>query len=169
LTNRSCKRVETIRVLGLDPGSRITGWGVLEGTPRSAAAQGFGCLRPARGLSRARTLAALGRGLEDLLARLQPAVVVVETPFVARYLKAALALAEARGALLAVLGHWGGDVVEYEPATVKSAIVGYGRAEKRQVAYIVQQLLGLSSAPPADAADALALALCHLRKGCIDA
>jgi crossover junction endodeoxyribonuclease RuvC len=87
----------------------------------------------------------------------------VETPFFGRFPKAALALAEARGALLAVLGRWGGEVVELEPARVKAAIVGHGRAEKQQVAFVVRHALGLGELPAPDAADALALALCHLR------
>ena len=88
----------------------------------------------------------------------------METPFAGRFPKAALALAEARGALLAVLGRWGGEVVELEPARVKAAVVGHGRAEKQQVAYVVRHALALADSPPADAADALALALCHLRR-----
>ncbi len=88
---------------------------------------------------------------------------VIETPFAGRFPKAALVLAEARGALLAELGRWGGEVVELEPARVKAAVVGNGRAEKRQVAYVVRHAFGLEQEPPADAADALALALCHLR------
>ena len=95
--------------------------------------------------------------------RLAPEVVVVETPFAGRFPKAALALAETRGALLVALGRWGGEVVEIEPARVKAAVVGHGRAEKQQVAYVVRHALGLREEPPADAADAIALALCHLR------
>ncbi len=124
----------------------------------------FGRLLPNRGLSRPAALAALSAQLEELLARLSPDVVVVETPFAGRFPQAALALAEARGALLAALGRWGGEVVEYEPARVKAAVVGHGRAEKRQVAYIVRHALGLAAEPPSDAADALAIALCHVRR-----
>lgn len=153
------------RVLGLDPGSRVTGWGVVVGDARSASCGGYGCLRPARQLSRARTLAALAERLESLLAEVVPAVVAVEMPFQARFAGAALALAETRGALLAVLGRWGGEVAEYAPARVKAAIVGHGSAQKRQVAFVVQRQLGLPAAPPPDAADALAIALCHLRSG----
>ena len=123
----------------------------------------FGRLLPHRDLSRAGALAALSAQFEELLARLTPDVVVVETPFIGRFPKAGLALAETRGALLAVLGRWGGEVVEYEPARVKAAVVGHGRAEKRQVAYVVRHALKLAAEPPADAADALALALCHVR------
>jgi crossover junction endodeoxyribonuclease RuvC len=124
-----------------------------------------GCLRPRRSLDRAGTLAVLAAEVETLLGELQPDVVVVETPFSAKYPKAALALAEARGALLVALGRWGGSVVELEPARVKAAIVGHGRAEKRQVTFVVQRQLGLAETPGEDAADALALALCHLLIG----
>jgi crossover junction endodeoxyribonuclease RuvC len=140
----------------------VTGWGVVVGDRRVATVAGFGCLRPPRTAGRPRALAYLSQHLTELLAVHQPDVVVVETPFSALHLKAGLMLAETRGALLAVLGAWGGEVVEYEPARVKAAIVGYGRAEKRQVAFIVQRRLLLPEEPPEDAADALALALCHL-------
>ncbi len=123
----------------------------------------FGRLLPGRKLGRPAALASLSTELGLLLERLSPDVVVVETPFAARFPKAALALAETRGALLAALGRWGGEVVEIEPARVKAAIVGNGRAEKRQVAYVVRHALGLAEEPPTDAADALAIALSHLR------
>ena len=125
----------------------------------------FGHLSPRRAHSRAEALAFLSAQLEQLLARLSPDVTVVETPFSGRFPQAVLALAEVRGALLAVLGRWGGEIVELAPAKVKSAIVGHGRAEKQQVAFVVRHTLGLHEAPPADAADALALALCYLRTG----
>lgn len=152
-----------MRVLGLDPGSRTTGWGFLEGDGRALRSVCFGCLHGRRTVSRSQVLAALAGELEALVGQLQPDVVAVETAFAARFPKAALALAETRGALLVVLGQWGGPVFDYEPARVKAAIVGFGRAEKRQVAYVVSRFLGLDSAPPSDAADALAVALCHLR------
>ena len=123
----------------------------------------FGCFSPPRALARAAALAFISDRLAELLDRTAPSVVAVETPFAGRFPQAALALAEARGALLAVLGRWGGEVVELEPARVKAAVVGHGRAEKRQVAFVVRHALGLAEPPPSDAADALALALCHLR------
>lgn len=151
------------RVLGLDPGSRSTGWGLVEGSSRTARVLGFGCIHPTRSASRAVVLLSAASQLADLLAATQPMVVVLETPFAARFPKAALALAEVRGALLVELARWGGTLVEIAPAKVKAAIVGHGRAEKRQVAFIVARQLGLVEPPAADAADALALALCHLR------
>jgi crossover junction endodeoxyribonuclease RuvC len=132
------------------------------GDRRKAALVEMGCFRPPRSTGRPRALAFLVEQLTALLDRLAPDVVVVETPFAARHLAAALALAETRGALLATLGRWGGEVAEYAPARVKAAVVGYGRAEKQQVGYVVRQRLGLVEALPEDAADALALALCHL-------
>jgi crossover junction endodeoxyribonuclease RuvC len=156
-------------VLGLDPGSRVTGWGLVEGDGRRAAVRGYGELRGPRTATRPGMLAVLAGGLEKLLGEIGPDVVAIETPFFGRFPASALALAEVRGALLAVLGRWGGKVVEYEPARVKSAVVGNGRAEKRQVSYILERQLGLPGPPPADAADALALAVCHLRLDCLDA
>ena len=129
------------------------------------ASSASGCLRPGRTLDRPRTLAALAEQTEGLLATWRPDVVVVETPFTGKYPKAALALAEARGALLVSLGRWGGTVVEVAPARVKSTIVGNGRAEKQQVTFIVERQLGLVERPSPDAADALALALCYLLLG----
>ena len=153
------------RVLGIDPGSRSTGWGVVEGTHRSARFQGCGSIHPPRSATRAIALASLSGSIRALLAEFQPVVAVVETPFAGRFPAAALALAEARGAILVALGEWGGEVVEIEPARMKAAIVGSGRAEKRQVAYVISRQLGLVEEPGPDAADALALALCYLRSG----
>lgn len=162
-TKTSCPPVDPVeRVLGLDPGSRVTGWGLLVGSRRRVESVQFGCLTPRRSESRAARLASLSDGLDEVLRLCEPGVVVVETPFTAKFPRSALALAESRGALLAVLGRWGGKVVEYEPARVKAAVVGNGRAEKRQVCYVVQRLLELPTPPQEDAADALALAVCHL-------
>ena len=163
MTSSSSKPAEQRRILGIDPGSRSTGWGFIVAQGRRPRQCAFGCLRPPRGADRPHTLATLATGLEELLTELAPDVVVVETPFAARFPRAALALAEARGALLAALGRWGGTVIELEPARVKALIVGHGSADKRQVAFIVQRELGLGAQPPSDAADALALALCVLR------
>ncbi|MEW6336505.1 MAG: crossover junction endodeoxyribonuclease RuvC [Acidobacteriota bacterium] len=152
----------------MDPGTRVTGWGLIEVENRTVRAIDSGCLRPARGLPRPRALASLAGQLEALIERVAPASVVIETPFLGKYARAAIGLAETRGALLATLGRWGGEVFEYEPAVVKSTVVGYGTAEKRQVAYVVGRMLDVGGEIGHDAADALALALCHVRHARLD-
>lgn len=161
-TQASWKHGEGRRILGVDPGSRVTGWGLVATRGREVVTASFGCLRPPRGAPRSLALARLAELLDEVLVRERPDAAVVEVAFAAAVPRAALALAEARGALLATLGRRGVPVMEVEPARVKMAVVGFGRAEKRQVAFMVQHHLGLAAAPPADAADALALALCHI-------
>ncbi len=121
-----------------------------------------GVLRP-KGADRAARLADLDRRLSDVVVRLAPATAAVETPFTGRNPRSALILAEARGAILATLGRAGLAVASYSPAEVKSAVVGSGNAEKHQVVFMVMRLLGLADAPSQDAADAIAVALTHLR------
>ena len=162
-------RAAVVRVLGLDPGSRLTGWGVVEGEERAPALLAHGQIALPRAKGRPHALDRLQHELAALLARYRPDVAVLESSFAARYPASSLALAEVRGATLAVLGSWGGAVQEYPPAQVKAAIVGHGRADKRQVAFVVQHTFGLPTPPPADAADAIALALCYLRLRCLDA
>ncbi|MGE5235683.1 MAG: crossover junction endodeoxyribonuclease RuvC [Acidobacteriota bacterium] len=154
--------------MGLDPGSRVTGWGVVERCGARISRVASGCLRSPAGRERPILLASLAAGLETLLARWQPSVVAIETPYIGKFARAALGLAEARGAMLAVLGRWGGEVVEYEPARVKGAIVGFGGADKRQVAYVIRHELELEEEPAHDVADALAIALCHVRHSRLD-
>jgi crossover junction endodeoxyribonuclease RuvC len=149
--------------MGLDPGSRVTGWGLVERSGARISMVASGCLRPPARFERPARLASLAADFEALLAQWRPSVVAIETPYIGKFARAALGLAEARGALLAVLGRWGGQVVEYEPARVKGAIVGFGGAEKRQVAYVIRHELRLDEEPEADVADALAIALCHVR------
>jgi crossover junction endodeoxyribonuclease RuvC len=163
LTRVSSKPVKSLLVLGIDPGSRSTGWGILERRGFSIKVVGFGSLKPPRAAGRPAALAFLADKLELLLGENAIDVVAIETPFSAKFPRSALALAEARGALLATLGRWGGKVLEYEPARVKSLVVGQGRAEKRQVSFVIRHELGIAELTDDDAADALALAWCHLR------
>ncbi|HVS02515.1 MAG TPA: crossover junction endodeoxyribonuclease RuvC [Thermoanaerobaculia bacterium] len=152
-----------MRVLGLDPGSRFTGYGCIElrGGGRCALLdQGRISLPP--GASLAGRLAILTTEIEALVARLAPEVAVLEQPFSGVNTRSLIVLAQARGALLAALARHGLAIEEYSPAEVKSAVTGNGRAGKEQVARMVALLLGGGGAPiPHDASDALAVALCY--------
>ncbi|MEO7793817.1 MAG: crossover junction endodeoxyribonuclease RuvC [Thermoanaerobaculia bacterium] len=152
-------------ILGLDPGSLHTGYGLIEcrsGAARCVAAGRWSA--PAK-LAVAERLKILADGLEDLLQRSRPDFAVMEKPFHGVNSRSVLVLAEARGALLLTLARSGLRVEEYSPAEVKSAVTGSGRAEKDQVARMVGLLLGLSGATfPTDATDALAVALCSSQR-----
>lgn len=149
-----------VRVLGIDPGSQVTGWGVVEAAPRGARRIAAGVAKPS-GADAARRLAHLAVELGRLLDEWQPAALAMERAFVGRNAASALKLGEVRGALLAVAGQRGIPVVDYPPATVKVAVTGSGRAEKDQVARGVNLILG-GDHGAGDATDALAIAICHL-------
>lgn len=121
----------------------------------------WGVIRPA-GDDRPRRLADLCRRLDAVLAEHQPSEAAMETPFAGRNPKSAIALAEVRGAILARLGEARLEVTGLTPASVKQSIVGTGRAEKGQVAFMVVRLLGLEKAPASDASDALGVAITHI-------
>ncbi len=108
-------------------------------------------------------LGELSVGLDELIGRYAPDGAAVETVFTHKNIQSAIVLAQARGALLAVLGRHGIPVFEYSPAEVKTTVVGYGRAEKSQVQRMVQVLLGLPDQAATDASDALAIGICHVR------
>ena len=152
-----------MRALGVDPGSRATGFGVIDAQGTRLHCVASGVLRPTPGALPGR-LAEIHRGLLDLIETWTPDTVIFEAVFTARNARSALVLGQARGAVLAASGQTGLPVHEYTPAEVKSAVVGSGRAEKTQVQHMVQILLGLPERPPTDAADALAVALCHLQR-----
>jgi crossover junction endodeoxyribonuclease RuvC len=164
-----------MRILGIDPGSTCTGYGLLEraaaagrvppGAVRGLVHVAHGTLRPPRGAALPLRLAALQRGFAELLEVLRPDVAVVERAFVAASPRAALVLGHARGVALAALGAADVPVFELAPAAIKLAVAGSGVAEKRAIQVMVQRLLGLPAAPPRDAADALAAALCHAQTG----
>jgi crossover junction endodeoxyribonuclease RuvC len=150
-----------VRVLGIDPGSRVTGWGVVEedGSGFRHVASGAIALTNSLGERLARLHAECLR----LIAAWQPAAVVLERNFVARNVQSAFRLGEARGAVLAAVAAAGPPLHEYAPSAVKLAAVGHGGADKAAVGRGVAARLGLARSPGADAADALALALCHLQ------
>jgi len=151
-----------VRVLGIDPGSETTGWGVIEGEARRYRLVEFGTIKaPPRERFSARLLK-ISDGLEELIARFQPDVCSVEEAFYATNVKVALKLGQVRGVILLAAERARLAIHEYSPRLIKQTVVGYGNAEKHQVQEMVRVLLSLKSAPqPHDAADALAIAICH--------
>ncbi len=154
----------TVRVLGIDPGTLRLGYGVVE-HDGGATLRYVECgviTAPARDPRPAR-LTEIGRGLRELLLELRPDAVAMEEAFFGKNVQSTLALGEARGVALFVAGEQGLTVSGYAPATVKQAVVGHGRATKDQIGYLVRALLSLRRVPEPDAADALAIAICHAR------
>ncbi len=152
-----------MRILGIDPGSRVCGYGVIDGAGDELTYVECGILTAPEGRSMEQRLGEIARGLREVIAELQPTVVAVEDIFVYQNVRSSLALAHARGMALAVVGLAGLAVTSYQPAIVKKAVSGTGRADKQQVARMVQALIGLRSLPRADATDALAVAITHGR------
>ncbi|MCK9194265.1 MAG: crossover junction endodeoxyribonuclease RuvC [Nevskia sp.] len=150
----------TTRILGVDPGSRVTGWGVIESSGARVRYIAHDCIRCERGELPAR-LSRIFSELATVVQTYQPDETAIEEVFVNRNISSALILGQARGAAICALANTGLSVAEYAPAQIKSAIVGNGRAEKLQVQHMVKVLLNLRETVAADAADALAIALCH--------
>jgi crossover junction endodeoxyribonuclease RuvC len=152
-----------VRILGIDPGSISTGFGVIDSERGRLALIEQGSINTPRGAELAERLELIHGGLLAVIARTQPLAVAVETPFAGQNVKSLIQLAHARGVALLAARSASLSVFEYAPASVKSAVVGYGRAEKEQVAKMVRMLLpGCASLKmSADASDALAIAICH--------
>jgi crossover junction endodeoxyribonuclease RuvC len=152
-----------VRIFGIDPGSERTGYGCVESDGRRHRLVTCGAITasPADGFPQ--RLSRIYRELSSLLRTAQPDCVAIENLFHAVNARSALKLGHARGVAMLAAVEAGCEVVEYTPAEVKRAVVGYGRADKPQVQMMVKLLLGLAAAPsPHDAADALAVAICHL-------
>ncbi len=152
-----------MKTLGIDPGSSVTGWGLIDGNASRPRLIECGQLRLPSGAAFHTRLLELRRGIDELLVRLQPAAAAVEWPFHGVNARSALQLAHARGVLLCSLAEHGIEPDEYAPATIKKAVTGSGRADKVQVRTMVLRLLAASDdqVRGSDAADALAVALCH--------
>ena len=151
------------RVLGIDPGSQITGYGVVELTGNRLVHVAHGTITPPAREPLPVRLAAIYRGLRDIVEVHRPHEMGVENIFHARNAQSALKLGQARGVILLAAELGGMPVVEYTPMQVKSAVVGYGRAEKFQVQEMVRRLLALPERAGPDASDALAVAICHIQ------
>ena len=153
-----------MRALGFDPGSRVTGWGVVESVRGRLLHVASGTIVLGATTTMAARLARLHVECERLVTEWGPASVVLERAFVARNVQSALRIGEARGAVLAAVGRSAAVLHEYAPAEVKLAAVGHGRADKETVGRGVAARLGLGQRVAVDAADALALAICHLQQ-----
>jgi crossover junction endodeoxyribonuclease RuvC len=151
-------------VLGLDPGTRHFGWGVVEQRGQRLVHVAHGVVDTNTDESIAARLVVIERALIDVLSAHGPSVASVEALFFAKDPQAASKLGHARGVALLVCARAGLAIHEYAPALVKRAMTGSGRADKRQVAQMVRVILALPAAPPADAADALASAIVHLQR-----
>jgi len=154
-----------MRVLGVDPGSSATGFGLIERDGAELRHLRHGVLRPPSGAELSVRLRFLYCGLLEILEREEPQVAVVERVFMASNPRSALVLGQARGALLASLGMAGVRVFELSAREVKKSVTGTGAADKKQMQTMVARLLGLEAIPPIDAADALALALTYAQSG----
>ena len=157
------RNVEPRIILGIDPGSRITGYGVIEVDARCKSRYvASGCIRLGSAPLSER-LHKLHQALRQIITEYRVQEGVVEEVFVAKNVQSALKLGHARGVILLALAEAGCALHEYTPRRIKQTIVGYGGAEKGQMQAMVQQHLGLSGLPQQDAADALAAALCHVQ------
>ena len=152
-----------MRIFGIDPGSERTGYGCVETDGRRHQLVACGAISALAGDAFPQRLARIHRELLAVLATCRPECVAVESVFHAINARTALKLGHARGVAILAAVEAGCTVVEYSPAEIKRAVVGYGRAEKHQVQQMIKLLLGLDKVPsPHDAADALAVAICHL-------
>jgi crossover junction endodeoxyribonuclease RuvC len=151
-----------MRVLGIDPGSQTTGWGVVEGDGRRYSLVAFGSVRLPSSLKFSARLLKMCNALEEVIAQHRPDVCALEDAFLATNVKVSMKLGQVRGVVLLIAERTALEIHEYSPRLVKQTVVGYGNAEKHQVQEMVRMLLALKSVPtPHDAADALAVAICH--------
>jgi len=148
-------------VLGIDPGTAATGYGVVARDGTRLRALEYGCLETGPSETDGERLVAIHAGVAELIARHRPALVAVERIFFSRNVQTAFSVGQARGVVLLAAAQSGLPVFEYTPNEVKMAVTGYGRASKEQVQRMVRTVLGLAVVPaPDDAADALAVAIC---------
>ncbi|WP_027966901.1 crossover junction endodeoxyribonuclease RuvC [Halomonas halocynthiae] len=147
-------------ILGIDPGSRVTGYGVVDVSAAQPCYVASGCIRTS-GDDLAQRLAQIYAGISEVVARYAPGEFAIEQVFMSKNADSALKLGQARGCAIVCAANHGLLVNEYGPRQIKQAVTGTGAAEKAQVQHMVTAILALSSTPQADAADALAIALTH--------
>ena len=151
-----------MKILGVDPGSQCTGYGCIDTSGSRHSVVVCGVIAAPAHVTFPEKLLTIHQGLSELLAQHQPNAVAIEDLFYARNARSALILGHVRGVLMLAASEAGVPISEYSPTEVKQAVVGYGRAEKRQVQQMVTLILGMDTAPtPLDVSDALAVAVCH--------
>ena len=151
-----------MRVLGIDPGSETLGWGVVEGTGTKYSLVDFGTVRSSPRVAFSKRILKAYEGVATVIDRFEPDAMSIEEAFYAVNVGVAMKLGQIRGAMLLLAEQKGLEIAEYSPRLIKQTVVGYGNAEKHQVQEMVRLLLGLKNIPePHDAADALAIAICH--------
>lgn len=151
-----------MRVIGIDPGTTSTGWGIVESNGRTLRHIANGCIRTQPGETLPGRLGKIFSELLRIVAEYQPQQAAVEEIFVSQNVQSALKLGHARGVAIAAVNHQGLPIHEYTALQVKKSVVGYGRAEKKQMQEMVRILLCMDKNAPQDAADALGVAVCHL-------
>ena len=153
-------------ILGIDPGLAIVGWGVIEYRNARFRTIAYGSIRTPAGTRTEERLKGIFDGMNELIEKYKPDAMAVEELFFNTNITTGIRVAEARGVILLAAERRGVEIQEYTPLQVKQAVVGYGRAEKKQVITMVTTLLGLPKPPsPDDTADALAIAICHAHSG----
>lgn len=154
-------------ILGIDPGYAIVGWGVIDYSKNTFRTLGYGSITTPAKTEPASRLAEIYHGMNQIIQKYKPDQMAVEELFFNTNGKTAIMVAEARGVILLAAKEAKMDIYEYTPLQVKQAVVGYGRAEKKQVINMVTSFLNLKTPPkPDDTADALAIAVCHAHAGC---
>ncbi|MFD2167070.1 crossover junction endodeoxyribonuclease RuvC [Thalassotalea euphylliae] len=149
-------------ILGIDPGSRLTGYGVVEQQGRHFTYLGSGCIKAiSAGEDLGSRLQTIFAGVSELIIQFKPDMFAIEQVFMATNPDSALKLGQARGAAIVAATNAGLDIAEYSARQIKQSVVGTGAADKTQVQHMVKSMLKLPGTPQADAADALAVALCH--------
>ena len=150
-----------MRVLGIDPGSQVTGYGVVEKRENNLVNIMHGEVRPSKGAPLSRCLVTIYDRLMEVVEQTTPDAIAIEDIFYGKNVKSLIRQGEVRGVAVLVGSHKRIPIFAYTPLEIKKAVVGYGRAEKNQVQYMVKTILHLSALPPPDASDALAVAICH--------
>ena len=153
-----------MRILGIDPGYGITGFGIVETQRGSSQLIGCGAITTPAGMDFSARLEIIYNDMRDLLEKAKPEAVAIEELFFGQNVTTGIGVAQSRGVILLAIRQVGLPVFSYKPSQVKQAVVGYGNATKHQVQDMTKRLLGLQAMPkPDDAADAIAIALCHAR------